>query len=120
MEIPDHQGHQGQIRWSPQSWDDQPRSLSRIALPGVMYKIKGAMKHDIPKIFPNLLYFPVLYTNPIHSNLLQTEPLLCVLYSRSPWSNEYDPPLQGGAMPSGRLRKLEKEANAAFDQYREM
>lgn len=39
---------------------------------------------------------------------------------RSPWSNEYDPPLQGGAMPSGRLRKLEKEANAAFDQYREM
>ncbi|XP_072036199.1 F-actin-capping protein subunit beta-like [Amphiura filiformis] len=39
---------------------------------------------------------------------------------RSPWSNEYDPPLQGGAMPSGRLRKLEIEANAAFDQYREM
>merc|ERR1711909_44484 len=39
---------------------------------------------------------------------------------RSPWSNSYDPPLEDGAMPSERLRKLEVEANAAFDQYREM
>ena len=39
---------------------------------------------------------------------------------RSPWSNTYDPPLDDGALPSDRLRKLEIEANAAFDQYREM
>lgn len=39
---------------------------------------------------------------------------------RSPWSNTYDPPLEDGQMPSERLRKLEIEANHAFDQYREM
>ena len=40
--------------------------------------------------------------------------------ARSPWSNAYDPPLEDGAMPSERLRKLEVDANTAFDQYREM
>jgi capping protein beta len=39
---------------------------------------------------------------------------------RSPWTNTYEPPLEDGAMPSERLRKLEVEANAAFDQYREL
>jgi len=39
---------------------------------------------------------------------------------RSPWSNSYEPPLDDGAMPSERLRKLEIDANSAFDQYREM
>lgn len=39
---------------------------------------------------------------------------------RSPWTNSYEPPLEDGAMPSERLRKLEIEANAAFDQYREL
>ncbi|XP_066295813.1 F-actin-capping protein subunit beta isoform X1 [Branchiostoma lanceolatum] len=39
---------------------------------------------------------------------------------RSPWSNVYDPPLLDGAMPSERLRKLEIEANNAFEQYRDM
>ncbi|XP_066253567.1 F-actin-capping protein subunit beta [Euwallacea similis] len=39
---------------------------------------------------------------------------------RSPWSNTYYPPLDDGQMPSERLRKLELEANHAFDQYREM
>lgn len=42
------------------------------------------------------------------------------LPSRSPWSNKYDPPLEDGAMPSARLRKLEVEANNAFDQYRDL
>lgn len=32
----------------------------------------------------------------------------------------YDPPLDDGSMPSERLRKLEIEANHAFDQYRDM
>lgn len=40
--------------------------------------------------------------------------------SRSPWSNTYDPPLEDGSMPSERLRKLEIDANHAFDQYREL
>lgn len=39
---------------------------------------------------------------------------------RSPWSNEYDPPLEDGTMPSTKLRKLEIAANEAFDTYREM
>ena len=43
-----------------------------------------------------------------------------MFFFRSPWTNSYDPPLEDGAMPSERLRKLEIEANAAFDQYREL
>ncbi|KAG6331614.1 hypothetical protein ID866_7478 [Astraeus odoratus] len=39
---------------------------------------------------------------------------------RSPWSNEYDPPLDDGTTPSPKLRKLEIAANEAFDTYREM
>ncbi|KXN86059.1 F-actin-capping protein subunit beta [Leucoagaricus sp. SymC.cos] len=39
---------------------------------------------------------------------------------RSPWSNEYDPPLDDGTVPTPRLRKLEIMANEAFDTYREM
>jgi len=39
---------------------------------------------------------------------------------RSPWTNTYEPSLEDGAMPSERLRKLEIEANTAFDQYREL
>ena len=51
----------------------------------------------------------------IHKHMFIMLPL-----SRSPWSNQYDPPLEDGAMPSERLRKLEVDANTAFDQYREM
>lgn len=39
---------------------------------------------------------------------------------RSPWSNTYYPPLEDGSMPTERLRKLEIDANNAFDQYRDM
>jgi len=39
---------------------------------------------------------------------------------RSPWSNEYDPPLEDGTTPTSKLRKLEITANEAFDTYREM
>ncbi len=43
---------------------------------------------------------------------------------RSPWSNTYDPPLEDDsyapAMPTEKLRKLEVDANTAFEQYREM
>lgn len=39
---------------------------------------------------------------------------------RSPWSNEYDPPLEDGTVPTPKLRKLEILANEAFDTYREM
>ncbi|KAK0393015.1 hypothetical protein QR680_000016 [Steinernema hermaphroditum] len=39
---------------------------------------------------------------------------------RSPWTNHYDPPLEDGAVPSDKLRKLEIEANAAFEAYRDM
>jgi len=39
---------------------------------------------------------------------------------RSPWSNEYDPPLEDGTAPTPKLRKLEITMNEAFDLYREM
>jgi capping protein beta len=39
---------------------------------------------------------------------------------RSPWSNEYDPPLADGTVPSARLRELEILANDAFDTYKEL
>jgi len=41
-------------------------------------------------------------------------------YCRSPWTSQYDPPLEDGTQPSEKLRKLEIEANSAFDQFREM
>ena len=41
-------------------------------------------------------------------------------FFRSPWSNKYDPPLDDGALPSDRLRRLEIEANKVFDTYREL
>lgn len=47
--------------------------------------------------------------------------LMCTgVASRSPWSNEYDPPLDDGTVPSAKLRKLEIAANEAFDTYRGM
>jgi len=39
---------------------------------------------------------------------------------RSPWSNEFDPPLSDGTVPSERVRKMEVAANEAFDVYREL
>jgi capping protein beta len=39
---------------------------------------------------------------------------------RSPWSNEYDPPLEDGTKPSEALRQLEVLANDAFDTYRDL
>jgi len=39
---------------------------------------------------------------------------------RSPWSNEYDPPIEDPTLPSSRMRKLEIAANDAFDTYKEM
>ncbi|KAJ5542778.1 WASH complex F-actin capping protein beta subunit [Penicillium sp. DV-2018c] len=39
---------------------------------------------------------------------------------RSPWSNEFDPPLEDGTVPSERVRKLELAANESFDVYREL
>lgn len=41
---------------------------------------------------------------------------------RSPWSNEFEPPLEDGegVVPSERVRKMELKANEAFDVYREL
>ncbi|KAF2403987.1 F-actin capping protein, beta subunit [Trichodelitschia bisporula] len=40
---------------------------------------------------------------------------------RSPWSNEFEPPLEEeGVVPSERVRKMEVRANEAFDVYREL
>ncbi|KAJ1978938.1 F-actin-capping protein subunit beta [Dimargaris xerosporica] len=39
---------------------------------------------------------------------------------RSPWSNEYDPPLEDGNVPSARVRELEVMANDAFNTYRDL
>jgi len=39
---------------------------------------------------------------------------------RSPWSNQYDPALNDGALPSKQLRELEVQANEVFDIYRDL
>ncbi|KAF7845804.1 hypothetical protein BT93_L0581, partial [Corymbia citriodora subsp. variegata] len=39
---------------------------------------------------------------------------------RSPWSNEFDPPVEDAEMSSERVRKMEVRANEAFDVYREL
>ena len=39
---------------------------------------------------------------------------------RSPHSNEYNPSIEDGALPSDKLRKMEIAANAIFDVYREL
>lgn len=39
---------------------------------------------------------------------------------RSPWTNEYDPPLRDGAVPSKKLRQIEIQANDVFDIYRDL
>jgi len=39
---------------------------------------------------------------------------------RSPWSNEYFPPMSDGFLPSKRLRELEITANSLFDTYRKL
>ena len=39
---------------------------------------------------------------------------------RSPWSNEYQPVIDDGFVPSEKLRRLEVEANTLFDCYREL
>lgn len=41
---------------------------------------------------------------------------------RSPWSNDFEPPLEDGdgVVPSDRVRKMEVAANDAFDTYREL
>lgn len=39
---------------------------------------------------------------------------------RSPWTNNYDPPLGDGAVPSAALRQIEIQANECFDIYRDL
>jgi len=39
---------------------------------------------------------------------------------RSPWTNEYDPPIDDGVLPPAELRRLEMAANDLFNSYREM
>ncbi|KAF2030063.1 F-actin capping protein, beta subunit [Setomelanomma holmii] len=39
---------------------------------------------------------------------------------RSPWSNEFEPPIEESVLPSDRIRKMEVKANEAFDVYREL
>ena len=55
---------------------------------------------------------------------MQNRVLMCrMMYNvvrRSPWTNQYDPPLENGTLPSEKLRKLEIEANTAFDRYCDM
>lgn len=39
---------------------------------------------------------------------------------RSPWSNEFDPPVEDAEISSERVRRMEVRANEAFDVYREL
>ena len=79
---------------------------------------------EFMSFFTTALFFN-LCLNPPYLDQVGKDYLLCDYNRdgdsyRSPWTNAYDPPLDDGAMPSDRLRQLEIDANAAFDQYREM
>lgn len=39
---------------------------------------------------------------------------------RSPWTNQYFPPMSDGVLPDARLRKMEELANQLFDAYRNL
>lgn len=39
---------------------------------------------------------------------------------RSPWSNEFDPPVEGATYPSRRVRDMEVRLGEAADVYREL
>jgi len=39
---------------------------------------------------------------------------------RSPWTNTYDPPIDGGVLPTKELRDIEVQANEVFDTYRDL
>ncbi|KAK4984539.1 F-actin-capping protein subunit beta [Elasticomyces elasticus] len=39
---------------------------------------------------------------------------------RSPWSNEFEPEIEGAEVPTEKVRKMEVKANEAFDVYREL
>ena len=41
----------------------------------------------------------------------------CTRRARSPWSNQYDPPLEDGLVPPASLRELEVQANDVFAAY---
>jgi capping protein beta len=56
----------------------------------------------------------------MYDSLRAGDALRLLVFCRSPWSNEYDPPLEDGTVPTPKLRKLEIMANEAFDTYREM
>lgn len=70
--------------------------------------------------FNNIIIFILLYLKKFQINEYYNIIFIIKLFFRSPWSNTYDPPLEDGSMPSERLRKLEIDANHAFDQYREL
>ncbi|KAE9984203.1 hypothetical protein EG328_003863 [Venturia inaequalis] len=39
---------------------------------------------------------------------------------RSPWSNEFEPAIEDGVVPSERVRRMEVKANEGFDVYRDL
>jgi len=39
---------------------------------------------------------------------------------RSPWSNEFEPPVEDAVRPSERVRRMEVKMNEAIDVYREL
>ena len=43
-----------------------------------------------------------------------------IFLDRSPWSNEYDPPLDDGFLPPDELRAIEFDLNEVFDGYRQL
>ena len=54
-----------------------------------------------------------------------SKPFLCCEFNqdhksyRSPYSNKYFPPLEGGSLPSRSLRDIEVRANAMFEDYKD-
>ncbi|CAJ0628956.1 2137_t:CDS:2 [Entrophospora sp. SA101] len=76
----------------------------------------------IDKIRPSFsLGVPIEWSKLVYQVALQDSPTARPpLKDISPWSNEYDPYINDGILPSSKIRKLEIAANEAFNTYREM
>eukprot|EP01120_Amphizonella_sp_Union-15-10_P010514 TRINITY_DN4217_c0_g1_i1.p1 TRINITY_DN4217_c0_g1~~TRINITY_DN4217_c0_g1_i1.p1 ORF type:complete len:281 (+),score=46.96 TRINITY_DN4217_c0_g1_i1:130-972(+) len=79
----------------------------------------------VPELSSELLYNVDQPLKIAHDTKAKKDYLLCDYNRdgesyRSPWSNQYFPPLKDGVSPSKLLRQLEIDVNDAFDVYREL
>ena len=90
-----------------------------ISRRGLKVKVMG-QANAVGLTSSRAVFCSISFAGPIVWNTAVSCHIVDLNHCRSPWTNQYDPPLEDGTLPSEKLRKLEIEANSAFDQFREM